>query len=158
MEAYALVSTAPVCVNYRVSEDPDMNGIVTHGKVYTSSDIDYTLKVYYLVYSLPNQCGTNVKSGRGHRSQAIHPLLLPVQCLQLHKLLAHWQDKDHSSSGRQDIRRVSCRLLLLKLPFVLATSSATMTSALTNHVSLRLLQRLWQPRTKAIRRLRSPSR
>lgn len=45
MEAYALVSTAPVCVNWRVSADPDMVGIVSSGQVYTSSDIDYTVKV-----------------------------------------------------------------------------------------------------------------
>lgn len=39
------VSTAPVCVNYRVATERDMENIVTAGQVYTSSDIDYTVKV-----------------------------------------------------------------------------------------------------------------
>lgn len=45
MQAYALVSTAPVCVNYRVSTDADIVNVVSTGTAYTSSDIDYTIKV-----------------------------------------------------------------------------------------------------------------
>lgn len=45
MQEYALVSTAPVCVNYAVSTSKDMKSVVTKGTAYTSSDIDYTLKV-----------------------------------------------------------------------------------------------------------------
>jgi len=44
-QSYALVSTAPVCVNYRVSTDPDMVHVASTGTVYTSSDIDWTVKV-----------------------------------------------------------------------------------------------------------------
>lgn len=50
MEAYALVSTAPVCVNYRVATDANLVNVVTSGTVYTSSDIDYTVKVGILLH------------------------------------------------------------------------------------------------------------
>jgi len=45
MQAYALVSTSPVCVNYQVSTDAKMSSVASSGTVYTSSDIDYTVKV-----------------------------------------------------------------------------------------------------------------
>lgn len=38
-------STAPVCVNYRVATDDAFSSLVDSGQVYTSSDVDYTLKV-----------------------------------------------------------------------------------------------------------------
>lgn len=42
---YVAVSTAPVCVNWAVSEHKDMKTVTSKGQVYTSSDIDYTIKV-----------------------------------------------------------------------------------------------------------------
>ncbi len=39
------VSTAPVCVNYKVAHDKDLSQVVDSGTAYTSSDVDYTLKV-----------------------------------------------------------------------------------------------------------------
>lgn len=39
------ISNAPVCLNYMVSEDEDFKCKVSEGTVYTSSDIDYTVKV-----------------------------------------------------------------------------------------------------------------
>lgn len=39
------ISNAPVCLNYMVSEDEDFKGKVSEGTVFTSSDIDYTVKV-----------------------------------------------------------------------------------------------------------------
>ena len=44
-------STAPICVNYKVAEDEALTNIVTSGTVYTSSDVDYTLKVVISVGS-----------------------------------------------------------------------------------------------------------
>jgi alkaline phosphatase D len=38
-------SKAPVCVQYSVASDKAMKNVVDHGTVYTSSDIDYTVKV-----------------------------------------------------------------------------------------------------------------
>lgn len=42
---YVSVSTAPVCVNWQISTSPNMTGPVNSGQAYTSSDIDYTIKV-----------------------------------------------------------------------------------------------------------------
>jgi len=39
------ISTAPICVSYRVGTDKALTQVVDSGTVYTSSDVDYTLKV-----------------------------------------------------------------------------------------------------------------
>ncbi|KAG8623301.1 hypothetical protein KVT40_008277 [Elsinoe batatas] len=39
------VTTAPICVEYKVSEEETFDSIADSGVVYTSSDIDYTVKV-----------------------------------------------------------------------------------------------------------------
>lgn len=39
------MSNAPVCLNYMVSEDESFKHAVSEGTVYTSSDVDYTVKV-----------------------------------------------------------------------------------------------------------------
>lgn len=39
------VSTAPVCVEYKVSETESFDSVQCKGRAYTSSDIDYTVKV-----------------------------------------------------------------------------------------------------------------
>lgn len=48
-DEFVAVSTAPVCVEYRVARDKDVLeddlALVDQGTVYTSSDIDYTVKV-----------------------------------------------------------------------------------------------------------------
>ena len=38
-------SNAPVCVNWAVASDKAMTQVVTNGTAYTSSDVDYTIKV-----------------------------------------------------------------------------------------------------------------
>jgi alkaline phosphatase D len=38
-------STAPVCVQYKVSKSANFTHVESQGTVYTSSDIDYTVKV-----------------------------------------------------------------------------------------------------------------
>ena len=44
-EAFVSVSKAPVCVEYKVATDKALSEVVDSGKVYTSSDVDYTVKV-----------------------------------------------------------------------------------------------------------------
>ena len=39
-------STAPVCVSYKVALDNAFGKVVDSGMAYTSSDVDYTLKVF----------------------------------------------------------------------------------------------------------------
>lgn len=80
MESYALVSTAPVCVNWRISTRSDMSMPVSSGQVYTSSDIDYTVKVeacgltpftqYYYQF---NVCGSSNNSPIGKAKTAPRP-------------------------------------------------------------------------------------
>ncbi|PGH02272.1 alkaline phosphatase D [Blastomyces parvus] len=44
-DRYVSVSTSPVCVEYKVAKDDKMRKVVTVGEVWTSSDVDYTVKV-----------------------------------------------------------------------------------------------------------------
>lgn len=44
-EKFVAVSKAPVCVEYKVAYDEQLTEVVDSGKVYTSSDVDYTVKV-----------------------------------------------------------------------------------------------------------------
>ncbi|KAF2138545.1 uncharacterized protein K452DRAFT_321110 [Aplosporella prunicola CBS 121167] len=44
-QEYIQMSTAPVCVNYNVATDETMEDVVTSGTAYTTSDIDYTIKI-----------------------------------------------------------------------------------------------------------------
>lgn len=39
------VSNAPICLNWKVTSDKALSKTVTSGQVYTSSDVDYTVKV-----------------------------------------------------------------------------------------------------------------
>jgi alkaline phosphatase D len=74
------VSTAPVCVEFKVSETADFSDVASGGKAYTSSDIDYTVKVeatglkpftrYYYQF---NVCGSNNKSPLGRTKTAPAP-------------------------------------------------------------------------------------
>lgn len=40
-------STAPICVSYKVATDKALKQVVDSGNAYTSSDLDYTLKVSF---------------------------------------------------------------------------------------------------------------
>ncbi|KAL4734939.1 PhoD-like phosphatase-domain-containing protein [Aspergillus similis] len=44
-EKYAKASAHPICVEYRVFEDANATSVVDQGRVFTSSDVDYTVKV-----------------------------------------------------------------------------------------------------------------
>jgi alkaline phosphatase D len=44
-EEYVTVSKAPVCVEWQIASDKQLKHVADSGKVYTSSDIDYTVKV-----------------------------------------------------------------------------------------------------------------
>lgn len=44
-DSYVRISTAPVCVSYKVATDEAFCDVVTSGQAYTTSDIDYTVKV-----------------------------------------------------------------------------------------------------------------
>lgn len=44
-EPYVKVSKAPVCVTYKIGTDKDLKNVANSGTAYTSSDVDYTVKV-----------------------------------------------------------------------------------------------------------------
>ena len=64
------VTTAPICVEYKVSTSPNFTLVADGGIAYTSSDIDYTVKVeacglnpwtqYYYQFSVCNSNNTSV--------------------------------------------------------------------------------------------------
>jgi len=46
-EEYVAASKSPVCVEWKISTDKNLKKVQDSGKVYTSSDIDYTVKVRF---------------------------------------------------------------------------------------------------------------
>lgn len=44
-EKHPPASTAPICLNFKVAKDKALKDVVDSGVVYTSSDVDYTVKV-----------------------------------------------------------------------------------------------------------------
>lgn len=44
-QEYVALSKAPICVEYKVASDEELSDVVDSGTIYTSSDIDYTVKV-----------------------------------------------------------------------------------------------------------------
>jgi alkaline phosphatase D len=53
---YVAVSKSPVCVEYKVACDKAMKEVVDGGKVFTSSDVDFTVKVTYPKISRVADC------------------------------------------------------------------------------------------------------
>lgn len=79
-EQYIKASKNPICVEYRVATDKNLSSIVDQGTAYTTSDIEYTLKVeaknlhpfttyYYQFYV----CGTSTKSPIGRTKTSPGP-------------------------------------------------------------------------------------
>lgn len=71
-EQYIKVSKNPICVEYRVATDRNFSAIATKGTAYTTSDIDYTVKVeakelkpFTTYYYQFNVCGADTKSPVG---------------------------------------------------------------------------------------------
>lgn len=74
---YVRTSSNPVCLSYTVGTDEELSNVVTEGKAYTSSDIDYTVKVeatgleaftqYYYQFSI---CDSDNKSPLGRTKTA----------------------------------------------------------------------------------------
>ena len=70
-------STAPVCLQWKIASDKDLKNVADSGTVYTSSDVDYTVKVeatklkpftyYYYQFSV---CNSDKKSRLGRTKTA----------------------------------------------------------------------------------------
>ena len=50
-EKYVAVSKSPVCIDYKVACDEDLKEVVDSGRVFTSSDVDFTAKVHSPLYT-----------------------------------------------------------------------------------------------------------
>ncbi|KAF1850252.1 uncharacterized protein K460DRAFT_269400 [Cucurbitaria berberidis CBS 394.84] len=71
-EKYIKASPNPICVEYRVGTDGNFSTVVDKGTAYTTSDIDFTVKVeakklapFKTYYYQFNVCGSNNKSPTG---------------------------------------------------------------------------------------------
>ena len=71
-ENYVNASKAPICVQWKVTTDKNLTQMVSSGTAYTSSDIDYTVKVeakklspFSTYYYQFNVCGSSNKSPVG---------------------------------------------------------------------------------------------
>ncbi|KAH7074144.1 PhoD-like phosphatase-domain-containing protein [Paraphoma chrysanthemicola] len=71
-EKYIKASPNPICVEYRVATDRNLSSIVDKGTAYTTSDIDFTVKIeakslkpFRTYYYQFNVCGSNNKSPLG---------------------------------------------------------------------------------------------
>ncbi|OCK95884.1 uncharacterized protein K441DRAFT_657864 [Cenococcum geophilum 1.58] len=79
-EEYVAVSKAPVCVEWKIATDKALTNVASSGKVYTSSDIDYTVKVeagslkpYTAYYYQFNVCNSNNVSPLGRTKTTPNP-------------------------------------------------------------------------------------
>lgn len=78
-ERYVSVSKSPICVEYKVASDRALSAVVDSGKVYTSSDVDFTVKAS----NQPRGCAKCLQEpGRGKEPESIYHVLLPVCCMQ----------------------------------------------------------------------------
>lgn len=71
-QEYVSLSKAPICVEYKVASDEELGELVDSGTIYTSSDIDYTVKVeaknlepFTTYWYQFNVCGSDNKSPLG---------------------------------------------------------------------------------------------
>ncbi len=74
-DRYIRASTSPICVDYQVSTNENLDGeVVCQGRAYTTSDIDFTVKVeakglspfiIIIYYYRFNVCGTSKRSPIG---------------------------------------------------------------------------------------------
>ncbi|KAI8932651.1 hypothetical protein NX059_010147 [Plenodomus lindquistii] len=78
-QKYVQISKAPICVDYKVSSDKDLNTVVDSGKVFTSSDVDFTVKVeaknlkaYQTYYYQFNVCNSENRSPIGRTKTTPH--------------------------------------------------------------------------------------
>ena len=47
-ELYIKTSSSPICLDWKVATDEAVSAVVSSGQAYTTSDIDYTIKVRVL--------------------------------------------------------------------------------------------------------------
>lgn len=76
-QQYVEASQNPICVEWTISEQEDLQNATSSGKAYTSSDIDYTIKVEASGIYVSHL--SQVVSSLYHRLESIHLVLLSIQ-------------------------------------------------------------------------------
>lgn len=97
-ETYIKASSNPICVEYQVGTDKNFSSVVDKGTAYTTSDIDYTVKV------CPKSLHSEILSfdshlGRSKEFAAVHAILLSIQCLWLEQQESTWPHEIKSWAG-----------------------------------------------------------
>ena len=82
-------STAPVCVSYKTATDKAFRNIVGSGTAFTSSDVDYTLKVSRSRPCMGGFFNADTDVDRSDRAFPVHTILLPIPSL----LVQHHQSR-----------------------------------------------------------------
>jgi alkaline phosphatase D len=82
-EEYIRASKHRVCTQWRVASDANLTCVVDQGTAYTTSDIDFTIKVSLLPVSV--QVCSNPISGRGAQTAPVHHILLSVHSMRFNQ-------------------------------------------------------------------------
>ncbi len=101
-DEYIKADPYPICVEWKVWEAKSVgrhgghsgDNVVSKGTAYTTSDIDYTVKVCKRHPLVAQKAEADMRAGRGQTSQTVYHLQLPVHRLQVQQHQPCWQNKD----------------------------------------------------------------
>ena len=110
VDGFVAASAAPVCVDYVVAPDAGLQHVVAQGRVYTSSDVDYTVKVR------ARAAGAADPAARGEGTRAVHDISLPVPCVRVRQYQPRRAHQDGAAPRRRRGRAAPRRVLVLQLP------------------------------------------
>lgn len=102
-EEFVKLSKATVCVDWKIAEDKEFEMVADEGRVWTSSDIDFTVKVRTIDCDEKGsgERADKMEIGRGEETLPFYYLLLPVQYLRFEQELACWEDQDTACQGKE---------------------------------------------------------
>lgn len=167
-EQYVSMSTAPVCVDFTVASDEALTNVVTSGTVYTSSDVDYTVKVRTAWLNDHLICAHRATNTHGRRKRQVEATgLSPFTTYYYQFAVCNSDNK--SPLGRtkttpdvdDDVTEIGIAVYSCSNYRKRQTLSLGVFSRLTptnTSCSIRLLQRVRQPGPEGLGRLRRPSR
>ena len=98
-EEFVKPSKNPICVEWEISPNEELDKAVDSGTIYTSSDIDYTVKVSETEDSNGGMVLIETYSGRSIQAEAVHAILLPIQNLRHGHQKPGGEDEDDSPPG-----------------------------------------------------------
>jgi alkaline phosphatase D len=75
VDDFVKASKAPVCVNWKISTGEDLKSVADSGTAYTSSDVDFTVKVGSLYRGLWKPVTDVSVADRSQEAEAVHYIL-----------------------------------------------------------------------------------